>query len=139
MVGVLAELSELASLAVVTNKGERLSRALLDALGVLGHFAAVVGGDTCAEAKPSPLPLAFAATSCAVDPVGGRVFMIGDSAGDIRTGRALGATVIWCAWGYYDAPSQQAPDFTAYDPADLPRLVREALAAAGPATAKGGT
>ena len=136
MADALAALAEIGPLAVVTNKPEALSRALLEALGVLDRFTAVVGGDTCAESKPSPVPLAHAASLCGVSIESGSasgpgpapVFMIGDSAGDIRTGRALGATVIWCAWGYYDQPGDSAPDRVAHAPTDLPALVREHLA-----------
>jgi phosphoglycolate phosphatase len=119
-------LAALGALACVTNKPERISRALLDALGVGAHFGAVIGGDSCAEAKPSPLMLRAAAERCGFDPARGRAFMIGDTAGDIQLGRAFGAVTIWCAWGYSDAPGAVA-DFQAHTPADLPRLVRAAV------------
>lgn len=132
MEAALSALAELGHLAVVTNKPERLSRALLEALGVLHRFAAVIGGDSCAEAKPSPMPLAAAARACGIEAEAGtragRVFMIGDSAGDIRCGRAFGATVIWCAWGYVAEPGDMAPDHMARMPDELPALVRGARA-----------
>lgn len=132
MEAALSALAELGHLAVVTNKPERLSRALLEALGVLHHFAAVIGGDSCAEAKPSPMPLAVAARACGIEAEAGaragRVFMIGDSAGDLRCGRTFGATVIWCAWGYAAEPGDMAPDHIAHKPDELPALVRGARA-----------
>ena len=124
MASALDALRNLGSLAVVTNKPEALSRALLEALGVLDRFAAVVGGDTCAESKPSPVPLRHAATQCQIDPGRDLVFMIGDSPGDVRTGRALGAAVIWCAWGYYDSFGDRSPDRVARDPGELSELIR---------------
>ena len=60
MAEALAELAQLGKLACVTNKPERLSAALLAALAVAQHFAAIIGGDTCAESKPSPIVLAEA-------------------------------------------------------------------------------
>ena len=46
----LIQLSE--PLAVVTNKPERLSITLLEALGILPLISTVIGGDSCTEAKP---------------------------------------------------------------------------------------
>ncbi len=126
MAEALAELATIGPLAIVTNKPEGLSELLLTALGVRNHFAAVIGGDTCAEPKPSPLPLRTAAARAGVD-ASGRVFMIGDSPGDIRCGRAAEATVIWCAWGYKSEPGPIAPDHVARDPRELSKLVRAAL------------
>lgn len=122
----LPELAELGELACVTNKPERISRALLHALGVGELFRTVIGGDSCAEAKPSPLMLKTAAERCGFEPARGRALMIGDTAGDIQLGRAFGAATIWCAWGYTDAPGAAA-DFEAASPAELPRLARAAL------------
>ena len=123
--GALAQLARLGALACVTNKPERISRALLDALGVGGLFATVIGGDSCAEAKPSPLMLAAAAERCGFDRARGRAFMIGDTAGDIQLGRAYGATTVFCAWGYSSARPAQAPDFEARTPAELPAIVSD--------------
>jgi len=117
----LAELAQLGRLAVVTNKPEGLSDQLLRALGVRDLFGAVLGGDSCETAKPTPAPLAEA-----VRRLGGaeEVFMIGDSAGDVACGTAFGATTIWCAWGYKDAPGPITPNAVARTPADLPGLIR---------------
>lgn len=117
----LAALAGLGRLACVTNKPERLSVALLAALGVGELFAAVIGGDTCAEAKPSPVVLAEAGRRVGRT---GAAVMIGDSAADVRCGRAFGAPVIWCAWGYAATPGELAPDAIARDPGALPALVR---------------
>lgn len=121
----LHALAELGTLACVTNKPERISRALLDALGVGALFGAVIGGDSCAECKPSPLMLQAAAERCGFDRARGRSFMIGDTAGDIQLSRAFGATAVWCAWGYSDSPGA-VPDFEARSPSDLPGIVRSA-------------
>lgn len=122
----LERLAELGALACVTNKPEHISRALLDALGVGALFRTVIGGDSCAEAKPSPLMLQAAAQRSDFDPARGHAFMIGDTAGDIQLGHAFGATAIWCAWGY-TAQKPDAADFEARTPADLPPLVSAAV------------
>ena len=119
----LAELSELGALCCITNKPERISRRLLDQLGVGALFRTVVGGDSCAESKPSPLMLRTAAERCAIEPSGARAFMIGDTAADIQLARAFGATAIWCAWGYL-AQAPAPADAQARVPAELAAIVR---------------
>jgi phosphoglycolate phosphatase len=121
----VAELAHLGALCCITNKPERLSRRLLEALGIAKHFAAVVGGDTCVRAKPDPVMLQMAAERAAFDPARGRAFMIGDTDGDIELARRSGATSVWCAWGYVDAPGL-TPDHVARSPEDLPEIVRAA-------------
>jgi phosphoglycolate phosphatase len=124
----LQALAPLGSLCCITNKPERISRRLLDVLGVGSLFATVIGGDTCARAKPDPVMLGAAAESCGFDPTRGNAFMIGDTDGDIELARAFGATSIWCAWGYVDRPTL-APDRQARAPRELPALVGSVVSA----------
>jgi 2-phosphoglycolate phosphatase len=122
-VGVaLAELSQLGTLACITNKPEQISRHLLDELGVGQLFTTVVGGDSCEHAKPHPIMLTTAAERCGVS--GHRTIMIGDTQADVQLGRAYGAKTVWCAWGYVDA-LQDPADAEARTPADLLRIVGE--------------
>ena len=119
----LVKLAELGALACVTNKPERISRRLLEALGVGALFRAVIGGDSCVRAKPDKIMLEAAAERCGFDRTRGTAFMIGDTDADIRLGRAYGAHSVWCAWGYVAAPAE-VPDRVAREPAELPELVR---------------
>jgi phosphoglycolate phosphatase len=121
----LAGLSRLGTLACITNKPERISRKLLDELGVGQLFSAVVGGDTCEQAKPHPMMLSAAVERCGFDMARGRAFMIGDTAADMQLARAFGATGVWCAWGYVSAldASAPAPDFSARAPHELLEIV----------------
>jgi 2-phosphoglycolate phosphatase len=121
----LAELRQLGQLACVTNKPERISRQLLDELGVGELFGTVVGGDSCVEAKPHPMMLDAACERLGFDSRAGRVFMIGDTAADMQLARSFGATGIWVGWGYVasiDAPH----DFDARTPSELRGLVERA-------------
>jgi phosphoglycolate phosphatase len=118
----LERLSAMAALAVVTNKPEKVSRRLLEVLGIDSFFRAVVGGDTCPRSKPDPMVLSEAASRCGFDPRRERAVMIGDTAADIKMGRAFGAATIWCAWGYVGDPAE-TPDLKAERPEMLPELV----------------
>jgi phosphoglycolate phosphatase len=122
----LARLEGHGRLAVITNKPERISHRLLEVLGVGKHFAAIIGGDTCAKGKPDPIVLSEAAKRCGFVAGRGRVIMIGDTAADMQLGRAFGAATIWCAWGYSAHPDE-FPHFVAHDPDQLPDLVHAAL------------
>ena len=124
----LVRLAALGRLAVITNKPERISRRLLEALGVERYFSAVIGGDTCAHSKPDPRVLHEAARRCGLDGSRQQAVMIGDSTADLELGRAFGAATIWCAWGYTAQPGVQ-PHFVATQPTQLPTLVQTALGA----------
>lgn len=112
-----------ATLVVVTNKPERISRALLDALGVGRFIADVMGGDSCAETKPSALPLRVAAERHGYVAGRDRAFMMGDTAADMACGKAFGATTIWCAYGYVASRPEPRGDFTVEKPSDILALI----------------
>ena len=87
-----------ARLAVCSNKTEALATRLLDELGLGRFFRAVVGADTCAERKPSPLPLL-----CAISRAGGTpgdAVLIGDSRVDLECARAAGVACVLYGGGY---------------------------------------
>ncbi|WP_282008795.1 HAD-IA family hydrolase [Brevundimonas aveniformis] len=92
-----------ARLVVVTNKRTDLSLALLNALDLARRFDAVVGPDLVSARKPSGAHLKEAVESVGGDPA--RCLMVGDSAPDVATARALGAPVIVTSYGYTDPPA----------------------------------
>jgi phosphoglycolate phosphatase len=121
----LEDAKSLGRLAVITNKPEHLSVRLLESLKILPLIDLVVGGDTCAEAKPSPLPLRYALEKLGGTLLDDKVFMIGDSQGDSRAGSLCGAQTVWCAWGYQSvAPTDPAPLHIASTPEDLRKIFR---------------
>ncbi|WP_428419708.1 HAD-IA family hydrolase [Methylibium sp.] len=95
---LLTPLQALRPLVVVTNKPTRLACAVLQAAGLLGHFAAVHGADTKRQRKPSPLLLEEAADRLRVSP--GRLLMVGDSILDLRAAHAAGSQAALVLWGY---------------------------------------
>jgi phosphoglycolate phosphatase len=88
------------AIAICTNKPERLTHQLLDALGWTGRFDAVVGADTLPVRKPDPAPLheAIARTG------GGRAAFVGDSITDADTARAAGVPFVAVSFGFSDRP-----------------------------------
>jgi len=88
--------------AVCTNKPEAASRQILEELQLAHYFDIVVGGDTLASRKPDPLPL----SSC-LDALGVNVnecIMIGDSAVDVATAKAINMRVGIVTHGYSREP-----------------------------------
>lgn len=71
---------------------------LLRDKGLLDYFEFVVSGDTCAEKKPSPMPLLYAAEKMGVTPE--NALMIGDSISDVKAARAAHFHIICMSYGY---------------------------------------
>jgi phosphoglycolate phosphatase len=113
-------------LAVCTNKLERLSTRVLDALGLSRRFAAICGQDTFGVQKPNPdfLRKTLERAGGALD----RAVMVGDSPTDIATAQAAGIPVIAVDFGYTNIPvSQLAPDRIISHFNALPDYVTELL------------
>ena len=91
-------------LAICTNKPERLTHLLVDALGWRGRFAAIVGADTLAVRKPDPLPLLEAIARAGGAKDGRRAAFVGDSITDAETARAAGVPFVAVSFGFSDRP-----------------------------------
>lgn len=85
-------------LACVTNKRYAFAVGLLERAGLRQRFSLILGGDSLAEKKPSPLPLLTAAQELGVAPE--RAVLVGDSVQDLRAARAAGYSFIWASYGY---------------------------------------
>jgi len=85
-------------LAVCTNKPAQFVPPLLDALGIAGHFDAVLGAGDLPERKPHPLPLRHLAEGFGVDVA--QCLMVGDSAADAGAAIAAGAPLVLVGYGY---------------------------------------
>lgn len=125
--GVEAALDELAGaghiLAVCTNKPERHSRMLLDALGILDRFAALAGRDTFPMSKPDPRHLTMTVELAGGD--SSRAVLVGDSRTDVMTAKAAGLPVIAVPFGYSDVPVVELePDLVIEHFDDLPSAIR---------------
>jgi phosphoglycolate phosphatase len=83
-------------LAVHTNKPGTLARQILAGLGVLQHFAEVVGGDE-APRKPDPTGTRAILARLGVRPE--EAVYIGDSVIDVETARAVPMRLVAVTWG----------------------------------------
>lgn len=83
---------------VVTNKAHRLASPILAGLGIDARAAVLVGGDTCARAKPHPDPLLHAARAIGIEPQA--ALYVGDDMRDIEAARAAGMRSLAAGYGY---------------------------------------
>jgi phosphoglycolate phosphatase len=114
------------AVSICTNKPEGLARTLLERMGVLHRFDALIGADTLPTRKPDPAPYV-----AAVEQAGGvveRSILIGDTITDRDTARAAGVPIVLVGFG----PSGQAvealtPDAILAHYRDLPDLAARLL------------
>jgi N-acetyl-D-muramate 6-phosphate phosphatase len=117
---------------VVTNKFEHLARRVLDGLGLASRTAVLVGGDTCARAKPFPDPLLHAAGRLALSPAA--ILYVGDDERDVQAARAAGMPVLAAGYGYLGdgpEPARWGADAVVGSPPEIARWAG-LLTAAGP-------
>lgn len=109
-------------LGVCTNKPHDLTLAILDGLGVLALFGAVVGATEGIARKPDRAMLDLALERLRA-PARGSV-MVGDSATDVATARACGVPVIVVSFGYTAVPARElGADAIVDSLADLPQAI----------------
>jgi phosphoglycolate phosphatase len=98
MMEVLATLKETSSLAVLTNKPTRPTKAILAGLTLDRYFDRVLGGDTEYGRKPNPAGLQhlMAAAGAPVD----ATVLVGDSRIDLETARRAGVRICLARYGF---------------------------------------
>lgn len=86
------------TLAICTNKTERLARRLLEEMELASRFSAICGADTFSARKPDPIHLVGT-----IEQAGGsasNALMVGDTNTDILAARAAGVPSILVLFGY---------------------------------------
>jgi phosphoglycolate phosphatase len=121
-VAMLETLHGNATLAVLTNKPQRPTEAILAGLGIASMFEWVVGGDTAHGRKPDPAGLAHIIAAAGAS--AGETLMVGDSAIDLRTARAAGTRVCLVSYGFGFPTTRELLDGTE-------RIANEASAIVG--------
>jgi phosphoglycolate phosphatase len=112
--GVAEALERLAragvGMAVLTNKPVRISRAILEGLGLDHYFARIYGGNSFEQKKPHPMGVERLLAELGV--ARERALLVGDSAIDVRTARNAGVQVCGVTYGFQpESLAAVAPDF----------------------------
>ena len=90
-------------MGVATNKPQGLSVKVLEGLGLLGFFAAVVGADATPHRKPDGRHLTHTLARMGAD--GLSAVLVGDSESDVGAARDAGLPVIAVGFGYGRVPA----------------------------------
>jgi phosphoglycolate phosphatase len=85
-------------MAVLTNKPVRVSRWILEGLGVAGHFRVVYGGNSFERKKPDPMGVDSILREFGAAP--SQVMLVGDSEIDVQTARNAGTWACGVTYGF---------------------------------------
>jgi len=99
-----------ARMAVLTNKPVRFSRAIVEGLGLGGHFFQIYGGNSFEQKKPDPIGIRTLLDESGISRE--RTIMVGDSGVDIRTARNANVKACGVSYGFQ-------PESFERDPPDL--------------------
>jgi phosphoglycolate phosphatase len=122
---MLARLAPSYPLALLSNKGEELSRIVLRGLGLDRFFREILGGDSLPTRKPDPSGLRLLAERLGIAVT--RVMLVGDTRIDAETARRAGCSFALVEWGFPRPPGPLEMDAL---PADLRVAQAEELVAA---------
>jgi phosphoglycolate phosphatase len=85
-------------MAVLTNKPVRMSRHIVEGLGVGGHFFQVYGGNSFEFKKPNPIGVEALMKEAGTDRA--TTLMVGDSSVDVQTARNAGIACCGLTYGF---------------------------------------
>lgn len=121
--GVEEALASLSSYrkAVVSNKREDLCLRTLRELGLSAYFDIVVGSETAAAKKPSPVPIYYVLEKMDIHPE--NAVIVGDSTYDVEAGRSAGIRTVAVTYGYRPAEMLQDADALIDSMSELPELL----------------
>lgn len=125
--GIVPLLNDLDGLGVqwgvVTNKPYYLAELLMAELGLLQRCRVLIGGDTAAKPKPSPLPCLMAAGQLRLPTE--QCVMVGDDERDVIAGADAGMRTVAVRYGYIASPIERwGADAVVDTPQDLNRWIR---------------
>lgn len=94
-------------MAVLTNKPVRFSQAIVDGLGLHGHFFRVYGGNSFEQKKPDPVGIQTLLQESGAPR--DRTIMVGDSNVDVRTARNAQVLACGVTYGFQPETFEQDP------------------------------
>jgi phosphoglycolate phosphatase len=96
-------------MAVLTNKPVRMTRSIVEGLGIRGHFFQVYGGNSFEQKKPHPMGVEALMREAGVDRAA--TMMVGDSSVDVLTARNSGIFCCGVTYGFQpETLADPAPD-----------------------------
>jgi len=124
---LLEALAERLPLALLSNKGEALSRKILAGLALERPFREILGGDSLPTRKPDPAGLLLLAQRLGISPRD--LLLVGDSWIDAATARNAGAAFVLVEWGF---PHGTGPEGAARPAGSPPEAIEADLRIARP-------
>jgi phosphoglycolate phosphatase len=94
-------------MAVLTNKPVRISKAIVEELGLSEHFFEVYGGNSFAFKKPHPIGIERLMAEAGVGPAD--TIMVGDSGVDVQSARNAGVRCCGVTYGFQPETLTQFP------------------------------
>src|SRR3984893_11424310 len=85
-------------MSVYTNTPVRVSRSIIQELGIAGHFSSVYGGNSFERKKPDPMGIESILREFGAAPA--QVMIVGDSEVDVQTARNSGTWVCGVTYGF---------------------------------------
>jgi len=96
-------------MAVLSNKPVKMSKSIVDGLGMGGHFFRVYGGNSFDFKKPNPIGIRTLMEETAIGP--SLTMMVGDSSVDVETARNAGVPCCGVTYGFQpETLANPAPD-----------------------------
>lgn len=113
---------------VITNKRQRFTTPLMDALQLSARAACTISGDTTAFSKPHPAPMLAACALAKVAPE--ECVYIGDASHDITAGRAAKMKTLAATYGFLhhqDNPETWGADALVTSPTHIAHWIEQTL------------
>ena len=112
------------SMAIVSNKPEKLVDELVQFFGWQKYFKCWLGGDSAEKSKPAPDLLLLALKKSGF-PATHPLVMVGDGHQDILAAKSMGCRAIWVSWGFNTEPTHEYPSERVDHPEQMEPLLRQ--------------
>ena len=97
---MLADISQVARLGVVTSKLAAYARPILERLDFAEYFEVIEGPDVSTVGEPKATTLRRGLAAMDVESSEGQVLMVGDRRQDVEAGRACNVQTVGVTWGF---------------------------------------
>jgi phosphoglycolate phosphatase len=97
---MLADMSRIARLGVVTSKPADYARPILERLDFAEYFEVIEGPDVGTEVEPKAITLRRGLATMDVESSEGQILMVGDRRQDVEAGCACNVQTVGVTWGF---------------------------------------